>query len=497
MTKENLFKYSLGVHLVKFTGKKGDLMGKKDYVDTLKTGIDFVGKMAAKGMDTISKTIRRDDSEEEDLRTSGLFYQRHIQPAFGDFIPRMEYFESITRNRLMGSFVKKLIRSAADRSFVNACFAIIFGDLEMALESLSEAIASEPQYTDCYFLQGAIFLTQRKFLKAEEAFSKCRLLPKGLGEKTRKFIPSLRLSLCITDNISFGFFPDMLGLNLLMAISQRNGNKLATGIATLEQVISVMPDNPELKFFLSAFFYEACWDDKIIDLLKDFAPENNIQILTVQFLIQAFVEKKNYSLAEGILQKALEGEDIDPKIYSDLKMLMGNLAKKAGRNAEGSAYIKKVKQAQPDYQDLNERLGISRRSTPISKHDIIPALSPQELLPDVPLGSMTVLASPDMLPMELQGVEPGQIILKSRDGNVDMPLPDSLTIGRETGDLVLRWDSSASRTHARIFVDKGQIWVEDIGSSNGTWLNQHRITEKRAFNKGDNLLIGKTEFYLA
>jgi pSer/pThr/pTyr-binding forkhead associated (FHA) protein len=112
------------------------------------------------------------------------------------------------------------------------------------------------------------------------------------------------------------------------------------------------------------------------------------------------------------------------------------------------------------------------------------------------MGSRTTLVSLDSLPGEIKGVEPGKIRLKSRCGKVDVPIPDSIVIGREQGDVVLRWDSSSSRTHSRVFYDRGQIWVEDLGSSNGTWLNQHRLTEKRVFNRGDNLLVGKTEFYL-
>lgn len=473
-------------------------MGKKDYVETLKTGLDFMGKMAVKGVSSISKGIKGDDSDNMENRITGLYYQRHLLPSFGDCTPRIEYFESMTSNRMMGGFVKKLIRSGADKSFVNACFAYIYGDADLALNNLAEAIAAEPQFTDCYFLQGALFLAQKKYLRAEESFSKARLLPTGLGAKIRKFIPSLRLSMCITESITFTFFPDILGLNLLLAISQRNAGKLAQAIATLEQILSVMPESQELIFFLSAFYYEAHWDDKITEVLKELVPENNLQVLTVEFLIEAFIQKKNITLAEGILQRSIENEELDPYIYCDLQMLLGKVAKKAGRNAEGSAYMQKVKKSIPDHLTLDKRLGLSRQPAPLSIHAVYEAAPPPMPMPmpEVAQGSRTVLASPDQLPGSIAGAEPGRIKLKSRDGHVDMILPESLTIGREQGDLLLRWDASSSRMHARIFMDRGQIWVEDIGSSNGTWLNQHRITEKRAFNKGDNLLVGKTEFYL-
>ena len=79
---------------------------------------------------------------------------------------------------------------------------------------------------------------------------------------------------------------------------------------------------------------------------------------------------------------------------------------------------------------------------------------------------------------------------------MDVVLPESLIIGREEGDLTIPWDTSASRVHARVFHQKDQYWIEDKGSTNGTWINQHRISSKRVFNRGDILLIGKTEFHL-
>lgn len=474
-------------------------MAKQDYVKTLKTGLDFVGKMAAKSYTSISKSIKSDEKDEMETRTTGLYFQRHLMPNFGSLNPQLEYFESIYSNRLTAGFVKKLIRSSSDRSFVNACFGLIFGNTETALENLAEAIAAEPQFADAYFLQGAIFMAQKKFLRAEESLSKCRLLPTGLGAKIRKFIPSLRLSLCISPSITFTFFPDILGLNLLLAVSQHNGSKQAQAIGTLEQISSVMPACPELQLFLSAFYYEANWDDKISELLKDLIPADNMQLLMIQFLVHSLIERNSLTLAEGILQKAAEAEGVDPYIYCDIQMLMGAAAKKSGRNAEGSAYEQKVRRIYPQYQSLLERMGISRLSSPLSKHDV-PLMEMPPILPEAPYGSKTVLSLPETLPETLPGgiagAEPGQIRLKSRDNRVDVVLTDSIVIGREQGDIQLRWDTSASRTHARVFMEKGQIWAEDLNSTNGTWLNQHKLTGKLAFNRGDTLLVGKTEFYL-
>lgn len=476
-------------------------MSTRDYIETFKDGVNIVGKMAAQGVSSISKQIKGDEKEDVIYSKTGLYYQRNLQGRFGDMIPGVQFYESVTRNRLMGGFVKKLVRSTADRSFVAACFAMFLGDDRVAREKLKEALAGDPQFTDGYFLIGCLHLIAGENALAEENFSKCRLLTGGLGERVFKFMPTFRLSFSLTDNIAFVFFPDVLGLNLLLAIAQRKGKKLDQAIQTLEQILSIMPDSQELKFFLASFYYEAGWDDKNIEMLKDLIPENNLQILTVEYLVKAWINKKNLTLAEGILQKATEAAEVEPYVMADIWTLFGQVVKQSGRAAESAAYFGKTKKQFPNYQALEDRLGLLRAGRPLPQ----PAGQTQGAAPTqtgvieeapAPTIARTTPSLPSMLPSESSEAGTGMIRLMSRDGKVNMALPESLEIGREEGDLVMPWDSSASRKHARIYREGAHIWVEDLGSTNGSWINQHRITKRFAFNKGDNLLIGKTEFYL-
>jgi len=60
-----------------------------------------------------------------------------------------------------------------------------------------------------------------------------------------------------------------------------------------------------------------------------------------------------------------------------------------------------------------------------------------------------------------------------------------LTVGRaETNQLVLT-KGHPSRQHARIWEEGGSLWVEDLGSANGTFVNEQELTEKRALVLGD------------
>ena len=65
------------------------------------------------------------------------------------------------------------------------------------------------------------------------------------------------------------------------------------------------------------------------------------------------------------------------------------------------------------------------------------------------------------------------------------------TIGREEGATVQLHDTEVSRKHARVVYDSGRYVITDLNSSNGTFINQKRITTA-AINSGDKIEIGAT-----
>jgi pSer/pThr/pTyr-binding forkhead associated (FHA) protein len=66
-----------------------------------------------------------------------------------------------------------------------------------------------------------------------------------------------------------------------------------------------------------------------------------------------------------------------------------------------------------------------------------------------------------------------------------------VSIGREGCDVVLP-DPEVSRRHARLFVDGGVAMVEDLGSTNGTWLNGAPVADPAPVAPGDVLRFGNT-----
>ncbi|MGB9724592.1 MAG: FHA domain-containing protein [Chloroflexia bacterium] len=75
--------------------------------------------------------------------------------------------------------------------------------------------------------------------------------------------------------------------------------------------------------------------------------------------------------------------------------------------------------------------------------------------------------------------------------------PQGLRLGRDLGNDVVLDDAQVSRQHAWIFLQGGQCYVQDLGSANGTWVNEQRITGSHPLSIGDRLRLGGVSLVLA
>jgi hypothetical protein len=74
-------------------------------------------------------------------------------------------------------------------------------------------------------------------------------------------------------------------------------------------------------------------------------------------------------------------------------------------------------------------------------------------------------------------------------------LDDELTVGRSPGcGVPTTYDVYSSTVHARLYRQGAQLWVEDLGSTNGTFVNSERITKPTKLAKDDLLQVGATVF---
>jgi len=73
------------------------------------------------------------------------------------------------------------------------------------------------------------------------------------------------------------------------------------------------------------------------------------------------------------------------------------------------------------------------------------------------------------------------------------PLGDEITVGRGGGcGIVLPDDGFVSTVHARVFRRGDEVFVEDLGSRNGTFLNGDRIATSTRLRRGDRVQFGQT-----
>jgi pSer/pThr/pTyr-binding forkhead associated (FHA) protein len=74
---------------------------------------------------------------------------------------------------------------------------------------------------------------------------------------------------------------------------------------------------------------------------------------------------------------------------------------------------------------------------------------------------------------------------------------EPVVIGRGS-DCQIRLDDDYSSTrHARLFQSEGEWWVEDLGSTNGTYLDGQRVTRPVPAEIGGSIRIGRTTLNIA
>ncbi len=65
-----------------------------------------------------------------------------------------------------------------------------------------------------------------------------------------------------------------------------------------------------------------------------------------------------------------------------------------------------------------------------------------------------------------------------------------VTIGRAASCHITLDDTYISQLHARVFNGDQGVVVEDLGSTNGTYLNRQRVTSQVIGSSGDRLQLG-------
>lgn len=83
-------------------------------------------------------------------------------------------------------------------------------------------------------------------------------------------------------------------------------------------------------------------------------------------------------------------------------------------------------------------------------------------------------------------------ITQGKQLGLTMDLGESLKIGRSSDCQLILDDDYVSTRHARIYRTEAGYLIEDLGSTNGTYLNDERLSAPAPFTPSDTLRIGRT-----
>lgn len=73
-------------------------------------------------------------------------------------------------------------------------------------------------------------------------------------------------------------------------------------------------------------------------------------------------------------------------------------------------------------------------------------------------------------------------------------IEDEILLGRHRNNDIIIKDPFVSKEHFRIIKDGDQYFLEDLGSANGTLVNQKKIEDVRKLKNGDIIQVGQIQF---
>ena len=121
------------------------------------------------------------------------------------------------------------------------------------------------------------------------------------------------------------------------------------------------------------------------------------------------------------------------------------------------------------------------------KEALVPAVPPVAPSPGATGGAV---AGPPSGPI---GPEKMVVIAPDSMKGMEFPLGAEVTVGRAGGCGVLLMDDTfVSQLHARVFRRDKDLFVEDLGSTNGTFLNGRKVSTPMTVRKGDRIQFGRT-----
>ena len=118
-------------------------------------------------------------------------------------------------------------------------------------------------------------------------------------------------------------------------------------------------------------------------------------------------------------------------------------------------------------------------------------------------GKRQAAASPPVQPPPVPEGGPGGVYVRLEvlrgayaGSSEEFTLTKELTIGRDSACDIVFDDPAISRRNSRVFLAGGVVYLEDLGSQNGTFLNGARVEMPSILRSGDEIALGDTALRL-
>ncbi|HPZ09320.1 MAG TPA: FHA domain-containing protein [Candidatus Eremiobacteraeota bacterium] len=478
----------------------------------------------------------------KDIPLSGLYYRKpslKYNPHKG-LCCSIEFFESQEKSIFDISLWKSITIGTAERYFVDACKFVVKNKPQKAIAKLGEVLNKDPQYSDAYFLMGCILMEAEQFDKANSCFQKVLLCQKSLGKEFKKYLPTFHVTLNLNLPSAFCIFPELLGSTILVSVSYWENGKKEDAISALEQSESIFPKNSGVLYLMTYLKLEMAKYNDIVTQLSNFEPSNSLDLATYTLLGTALYSSYDFSVSIQTLKNALKiAERLDQEDQTKLiRYHLGRAYLNKGDKFEGLQELKKIISLDVDYLDVNailkdpflgstpytkEKIKETVQETKVidlvekkpvmEKKDISSKIAIQEpviiekisektkIISDHEEKAITTSAESikiDIAPSEVLPAISSQkaiLTIQNTEEKFSIKSQEFTTIGREsTNDISFPDDFSISRRQARIVLQNGEFFVEDLGSTNGTYLNKRRISKKMSLKNNDEIQMGKKIF---
>ena len=460
---------------------------EKEVFKALAGGLGLAGKLVGRSVDEVAKVVKGSDDHITLLET-GLYHLP--QAAAITMSPRVRWLETQASSRLNVNLLKGLTMSAGEKEFVVGLGHMLQGRLTAAIESLREAARrseSKIQVTDAYFVLGALLLHEGQAEEASRHFRTALMAQQGIGRGLKRWCPTLHINLALTDYSCFALAPDLIGLTVALALSQFHRNP-EEALDTLDQLLELVPGEPTALFFASLLRFRLGRDREVFQALQKTLPDSNLHLACMVLLGLSCARLGDPSTGRELFKKAVQRQDLDATLANDLRVGMATCSRLSGDVREAESELKAIQTRSPNYVSFETRWGlVALVSEPEPEPEVVPepVVAPKlkVVTPDPPVQQVNLID---------QAGSASRLVCSDKELEVQLSTAPFI-IGREA-DVTLAGDTAASRQHAKVTYADGDYWVEDLGSTNGTWVNRHRIRRTVELHRGDILEIGEHRF---